>query len=88
MSIWSRSRRKCLVTGGPLTSVPLVLPRSSRNESARIVTTAACSPLTAGYGEADVVVRTAPDRDALPIEPDVGRRAVGQEVDELAHGPA
>ena len=34
----------------PLTIVPLVLPRSSRNESARMVTTCACSPDTAGYG--------------------------------------
>ena len=42
--------RKCFVTALPLTSVPLVLPRSSRNESSRIVTTAACSPLTAACG--------------------------------------
>src|SRR2546430_10791776 len=31
----------------PLTTVPLVLPRSSRNESCRMVTMTACSPLTA-----------------------------------------
>src|SRR5450432_2459452 len=49
-SIWSPSRRKCFEMGVPLTSVPLVLPRSSRKESARIVTTAACSPLTARLG--------------------------------------
>src|SRR5215472_9095212 len=50
MSISSRSRRKCLATGSSLTSVPLVLLRSSRKESARIVTTTACSPLTARFG--------------------------------------
>ena len=48
MSIMSWSTRKCFATALPFTSVPLVLPRSSRNESARIVTTAACSPDTAG----------------------------------------
>jgi hypothetical protein len=37
-------------------------------------------------GETDVVVRTAPDRDPLPIEPDLGRLAVVMEVDELSHG--
>ena len=39
--------RKCFLIGLPLTTVPLVLPRSSRNESLRIVTMTACSPLTA-----------------------------------------
>src|SRR5688572_1843295 len=39
--------RKCFLTGLPLISVPLVLPRSSRKESFRIVTMTACSPLTA-----------------------------------------
>ena len=39
--------RKCFLTALPFTSVPLVLPRSSRNESFRIVTITACSPLTA-----------------------------------------
>src|SRR6266481_2689500 len=39
--------RKCFFTGWPLTSVPLVLPRSSRKESLRIVMMMACSPLTA-----------------------------------------
>ena len=39
--------RKCFFTGLPLTMVPLVLPRSSMNESFRIVMIAACSPLTA-----------------------------------------
>src|SRR6185295_15003190 len=39
--------RKCFLTGLPLTTVPLVLPRSSRKESFRIVTMTACSPLTA-----------------------------------------
>src|SRR5579862_1906037 len=39
--------RKCFLTGLPLTMVPLVLPRSSMNESFRIVMIAACSPLTA-----------------------------------------
>ena len=36
--------------------------------------------------EADVVVRTAADRDALAVELDLERRAVGLEVHELAHG--
>src|SRR5258706_8207979 len=39
--------RKCFFTGLPFTMVPLVLPRSSMNESLRIVMMAACSPLTA-----------------------------------------
>src|SRR6267378_2595535 len=39
--------RKCFLIGLPLTTVPLVLPRSSRNESFRMVTITACSPLTA-----------------------------------------
>ena len=39
-----------------------------------------------GVGQADVVVRAAPDRDALPVELDLERRAVGLEVHELAHG--
>src|SRR5262249_45734387 len=39
--------RKCFLIGLPLTTVPLVLPRSSRKESFRIVTMTACSPLTA-----------------------------------------
>jgi len=39
--------RKCFLIGLPLTTVPLVLPRSSRNESLRMVTMTACSPLTA-----------------------------------------
>src|SRR5205085_2017872 len=39
--------RKCFLIGFPLTMVPLVLPRSSMNESLRIVMIAACSPLTA-----------------------------------------
>src|SRR5215470_1052453 len=50
MSISSRSRRKCFAIALPFTSVPFVLPRSSRKESARIVTTTACSPLTARLG--------------------------------------
>src|SRR5688572_32924629 len=39
--------RKCFLIGLPLTIVPLVEPRSSMNESLRIVMIAACSPLTA-----------------------------------------
>src|SRR5258708_7729711 len=39
--------RKCFFTGLPFTIVPLVLPRSSMNESLRMVMMAACSPLTA-----------------------------------------
>src|SRR5207253_16322 len=39
--------RKCFLTGLPFTMVPLVEPRSSMNESLRIVMIAACSPLTA-----------------------------------------
>ena len=39
--------RKCFLIALPLTTVPLVLPRSSRKESFRIVTMTACSPLTA-----------------------------------------
>src|SRR5260221_1653216 len=39
--------RKCFLIGLPLTTVPLVLPRSSRKESLRMVTITACSPLTA-----------------------------------------
>src|SRR5215475_290799 len=39
--------RKCFLIGWPFTSVPLVEPRSSRNESLRIVTITACSPDTA-----------------------------------------
>src|SRR6185312_490740 len=39
--------RKCFLMGFPLTMVPLVLPRSSMNESLRMVMIAACSPLTA-----------------------------------------
>ena len=39
--------RKCFLIGWPFTSVPLVEPRSSRKESARIVTITACSPDTA-----------------------------------------
>ena len=46
-SMMSLFCRKCFLTALPLTSVPLVLPRSSRNESFRIVTITACSPLTA-----------------------------------------
>ena len=36
--------RKCFLTDWPLTNVPLVLPRSSRKESLRMVITTACSP--------------------------------------------
>src|SRR6185312_2924666 len=39
--------RKCFLMGLPFTMVPLGLPRSSMNESLRIVMIAACSPLTA-----------------------------------------
>jgi hypothetical protein len=39
--------RKCFLIGLPFTMVPLVLPRSSMNESLRMVMIAACSPLTA-----------------------------------------
>jgi hypothetical protein len=39
--------RKCFLIGLPFTMVPLVLPRSSMNESFRMVMIAACSPLTA-----------------------------------------
>src|SRR5690348_868233 len=39
--------RKCFLIGFPFTMVPLVEPRSSMNESLRIVMMAACSPLTA-----------------------------------------
>src|SRR5436309_3151553 len=46
-SMMSLFCRKCFLIGCPLTTVPLVLPRSSRNESCRMVTMTACSPLTA-----------------------------------------
>jgi hypothetical protein len=36
--------RKCFLIDCPLTNVPLVLPKSSRKESLRIVITTACSP--------------------------------------------
>jgi hypothetical protein len=47
ISITSLCCRKCFLMGLPFTIVPLVLPRSSTNESFRMVMMAACSPLTA-----------------------------------------
>src|SRR5882672_1275233 len=49
ISITSLFCRMCFLTWLPLTSVPFVLPKSSRKESARIVTIQACSPLTARF---------------------------------------
>src|SRR5882724_3916458 len=46
-SMMSLFCRKCFLIDWLLTTVPFVLPRSSRNESCRIVTMTACSPLTA-----------------------------------------
>jgi hypothetical protein len=46
-SMMSLFCRKCFLMALPFTTVPLVLPRSSRNESFRMVTMTACSPLTA-----------------------------------------
>src|ERR1039458_8874048 len=47
ISITSLFCRKCFLVGFPFTSSPLVLSRSSRKESCKMVTIAACSPLTA-----------------------------------------
>src|SRR4029079_16723303 len=47
ISMMSLPCKKCFFTGWPLTKVPLVLPRSSRKESLRIVIITACSPLIA-----------------------------------------
>src|SRR3954462_11806042 len=47
ISIVSLPCKKCFFTGWPFTKVPLVLPKSSRNESFRMVIITACSPLTA-----------------------------------------
>src|SRR5262245_36439528 len=45
ISMTSLFWRMCFLIWLPLTIVPLVLPRSSRNESLRMVTMQACSPL-------------------------------------------